>query len=95
MFLSHSTLRRGVQELADLRVQVDHQELVEVQVLREHQVQVVHQELVELQVLVVHQVLVEVQVHLEPHLHGKVNGRRVPRIKLMMLLNTKVVHILH
>jgi hypothetical protein len=83
MFLSHSTLRRGVQELADLRVQVDHQELVEVQVLREHQV------------LVVHQVLVEVQVHLEPHLHGKVNGRRVPRIKLMMLLNTKVVHILH
>jgi hypothetical protein len=41
------------------------------------------------------QALQEHLVHREPHLFGKVNGKRVLHIKLMMLLNIKVVHILH
>jgi hypothetical protein len=95
------------QELAEVQVQVEqavhreladqvvHQELAEAQVQVE---QVVRQELADQADLQVHQDQVvhrELQVHLVHHLHGKVNGKRVPHIKSMMLLNIKVVHIVH
>ena len=96
------------QELAVLRVHQDLQEpqvqvvrlvQAEVQVLQglvDHQELRVHQELVD---QVVHQELVDQVVHQELvvlqelRLFGKVLGKLVQHIRLMMLLNIKVVHI--